>query len=246
MRGSELADSIYKPNQYLRVDPLSLLIASWNFSDLGREVVANWIFSIEGLDLYKTLLEEVKFRATNPAEFVLSLTALLARQKIIDDLEDHIAQPEDHTIRLEDYILVGFNAIVHGRSQRNSQTVIAMSLSSLIRTWPLNNAKVPNIIKRLPKDLVERVLLLDPLEGAINAYWKMRLGGDSHENAYEEAELIKREEEHTFICTSEVYDDELTTSARLSNTELDSLDTDNMPKTWFHAEHHGFDSPEAS
>ena len=239
MRGSELADSIYEPDQHLRVDPLTLLIASWTFSDLGRDVVANWIFSIEGLDLYKALLEEVKFRATNPAEFVLSLTALLARQKIIDDLEDHTAQPEDHTIRLEDYVLIGFNAIVHGRPQRNTQTVIAMSLSSLIRTWPLYDAKVQNTIKLFPKDLVERVLLLDPLEGAINAYWEMRLGGDSHENAYEEAELIKREEEHTFICTSEEYDDELTTSA-----QLDSLDTDNMPKTWFQAEHHGFGSPE--
>ena len=42
-----------------------LLIASSNFSHSGLEVVANWIFSIEGLDLYKSLLEKLKSRASS-------------------------------------------------------------------------------------------------------------------------------------------------------------------------------------
>ena len=58
------------------------------FSYSGLEVVANWIFSIKGLDLYKSLLEKLKSRVSSPAEFVLSLTALLARQKL-DDYHDN-------------------------------------------------------------------------------------------------------------------------------------------------------------
>ena len=120
------------------------------------------MFSSDGLDLYQSLLEKLRFRATNTAEFVLSLTALLAYQSIPND-------PKDHTSQHEDYAMADFNGMVYSRPQRNTKTIIAISLSSLIRALAPYNA-VYNIIKRLPKDLVEEVLILEPLESAINTY----------------------------------------------------------------------------
>ena len=221
MRGSELANSLHEPIQYLTVDPLILLIASWNFPYLGRKVVANWMFSSDGLDLYQSLLEKLRFRATNTAEFVLSLTAMLARQLIPGD-------PEDHTSQHGDYAMADFNGMVHGRPQRNTKTIIAISLSALIRALAPHDA-VHNMIKRLSKNLVEEVLILEPLESTMNTYWERRLGGRSDEDAYKIAELIEREE------TSGEYDNELTVSAQHGST------VDNMPETWFIDNYHGFD-----
>ena len=89
------------------------------------------------------------------------------------------------------------------------------------------------MIKRLSKNLVEEMLILEPLESAMNIYWKMRLGERSHDDAYKVAELIEREECHTFICTSRVYDNELTASVQHRFTI--------MSKTWFIDKYHEFD-----
>ena len=67
------------------------------------------MFLSDGLNLYRSLLEKLRFRATNIAEFVLSLTALLVRQSISDDPENDISQHEN-------YAMADFNGMIYGRS----------------------------------------------------------------------------------------------------------------------------------
>ena len=110
--------------------------------------------------------------------------------------------------------------------------IIVMSLSSLICVLrrPYGDI-VQNFIQRLPQELVDRKLLLDPLDGAMNDYWAMRLNGSSHEDTYE-----RRQD------GSGAYLEGRGTHILVHQRGIRRVDS--MPKTWFVIEHHGLDIPE--
>lgn len=76
------------------------------------EVLRHWIESEESLHLYQQLIDDLRSQQT-PEEFVLTLAALLSRERLLLHAEDDTGQP------MEGEYLVRFDAIVNGEDVSN-------------------------------------------------------------------------------------------------------------------------------
>ncbi len=176
------SEQIYRRCQSLRKPQSNIrLLLIWSFVPHSQtlEVLRHWIESEESLHLYQQLIDDLRSQQT-PEEFVLTLAALLSRERLLLHAEDDTDQP------MEDEYLIRFDAIVNGEDVSNKWMIFERIILSLLRVLHALRDEKYDLIELLANVLGKRATLLKPLDDVDDRYCENKIDELDHSKAFQE------------------------------------------------------------
>ena len=182
---TENSENIYRQLPSLRKDYNNILLflsLSHKYHGQTLEVLSNWVQSKENLDLCQTLVSGLRL-PQSPEDFMLTLVALLCRERLLPYTMNDIKQPVGSSY------LTDWNTILNGQDINNRRTVFEQMVSSFVRVLDANDGK--NLIQLPMEVLDQRTSLSTPLNGVLDEYCARKICGITHDKAFREAAKLE-------------------------------------------------------
>ncbi|KAL2042895.1 hypothetical protein N7G274_004655 [Stereocaulon virgatum] len=174
-------ENIYRQLPSLRKDYNNILLfpsLSHKYHGQTLKVLSNWVRSKENSDLCQKLVNGLRL-PLSPEDFMLTLVALLCRERLFPYTMKNITQPVGSSY------LTDLNTILNGQDISNRRTVFEQIVSSFVRVLDTYCGK--DLIQLPMEILGQRTSLSTPLNGVLDEYCARKICGSTHDTAFREA-----------------------------------------------------------